>query len=212
MLTSLTTLPVVVLNSHSHYDHIGGNHQFDWIYGPENAYTRSRMIGLDHDQVAEAVSPAWVWKDLPPGFDPATFATQAYEINEFVTEGSMIELGDRTLEVLLTPGHAPDSLCLLDREQRLLFTGDTFYPAPLYTHIAGADFDAYRTSAHRLAALAPLVRHLLPGHNVGRVGSEYLIRMADAFDSVAGGEMDYTVTDGNREYSFEKFSILTSGE
>jgi glyoxylase-like metal-dependent hydrolase (beta-lactamase superfamily II) len=211
VVAGLTELPVVVLNSHSHYDHIGGNHQFDWIFGPDQPYTRGRTNGLDHEVVKEAVAPGWIWKPLPSGFDPAQFATRGYVIDEFVTEGSVIDLGDRSLEVLLTPGHAPDSLCLLDRQRGLLFTGDTFYPAPLYTHIDGSDFDAYRASAHRLAGLAPLVRFLLPGHNVGRVGSEYLIRMATAFDAVAGGEADYVVTDGNREYSFENFSIIVSG-
>jgi glyoxylase-like metal-dependent hydrolase (beta-lactamase superfamily II) len=211
-VTALTDLPVVVLNSHSHYDHIGGNHQFDFIYGPDNPYTKRQMQGLSHDKVKEFVSKGWIWKPLPEGFDPATFATEPYRIDEYVTDGSVIDLGGRTLEVLLTPGHAPDALCLLDREARLLFTGDTFYPAPLYAHLPGSDFEAYRASAHRLAALAPLVNHLLPGHNQGLVGSEYLIRMAEAFDAVAAGKRDYVATDGNREYRFESFSIIVRGE
>ena len=124
----------------------------------------------------------------------------------------MIDLGGRSLEVLLTPGHAPDSLCLLDRERRLLFTGDTFYPAPLYTHIPGSSFEDYRASAHRLAAMAPLVSHILPGHNQGLLGGEYLIRMAEAFDQVAAGAGSFDVTDGNRQYRFEDFSIIVSGE
>ena len=91
-----------------------------------------------------------------------------------------------------------------------LFVGDTFYPAPLYTHLEGSSFTDYRASAHRLAAMAPLVSHLLPGHNQGLLGSEYLIRMAEAFDQVAADEGDYVVTDGARQYYFENFSIIVA--
>ena len=58
--------------------------------------------------------------------------------------------------------------------------------------------------------MAPLVSYLLPGHNQGLLGSEYLIRTAEAFDQVAAGEGDFVVTDGARQYYFENFSIIVA--
>ncbi len=210
VVDELTELPVVLLNSHSHYDHIGGNHLFTTIYGPDDPYTAERSAGVEHERVKGMVAPAWIWKPLPPGFDADAYRIEPYEITEFVGEGSVIDLGGRRLEVLMTPGHAPDALCLLLREERLLFTGDTFYPAPLYTHIPGGSFDDYVASAERLAALEPLVDYLFPGHNVGRVASSYLGAMAAAFDTISAGRGEYVETDGNRQYAFDGFSIIVA--
>ncbi|MEQ8861460.1 MAG: MBL fold metallo-hydrolase [Pseudomonadales bacterium] len=207
-VAAVTALPVTVINSHSHYDHVGGNHLFPGVHAGDTDFTRARSAGAPHEAVAEVVSDAWIWKPLPAGFDRAAYRIEPYRIDGFVDEGRVFDLGGRRLEVLLTPGHAPDSLCLLDRDNRLLFTGDTFYPAPLYTHTEGADFARYRDSARRLAELEPLVDYLLPGHNVPWVSSAYLKAMARAFDAVAAGSADYDVTDGLREYDFDGFSIL----
>ena len=131
-----------------------------------------------------------------------------FTISAPVRDGDVLELGGRTLEVLLTPGHAPDALCLLDRENRLLFTGDTFYPATLYAHLPGSDLDAYRETAARLAALAGDVDTVLPAHNEPTVPSSYLPKMRDAFEAIASGSAEFVESDGALEYAFEGFTIL----
>jgi len=204
----LTDLDVVVLNSHSHYDHIGGNYQFDYIFGRDTAFTRSREAGSSTADVAEFLSPGWIWKELPAEFDAVSFRSQPYAISERVDEGFTIDLGGRELEVLVTPGHAPDALCLIDRAGRMLFSGDTFYLAPLYTHLDGSDFEQYRQSAARLAELAEDVDQVMTAHNVPVVESEYLTRMNNAFASILEGSTDYVLTDGSREYDFNDFSII----
>ena len=68
VVSQLTTLPIIVVNSHTHYDHVGGNHQFDVVYGTRFEYTKNHMLGRAHDEVKESVGPGWVWKDLPCDF------------------------------------------------------------------------------------------------------------------------------------------------
>ncbi|MDX1516127.1 MAG: MBL fold metallo-hydrolase [Woeseiaceae bacterium] len=212
VVRSLTNRPVVVVNSHTHYDHVGGNHQFDEILALDTAYTRDNARGREPGAVAEFVGPGWVWKAFPPGFDPDSYRGHPYRISGWLRDGDVIDLGGRRLEVLETPGHAPDALCLIDRDNRLLLTGDTFYLAPLYAHLEGSDFARYAGTAERLAALAGDVDRLLTAHNVPVVSSDYLVMLGDAFRTIASGRGQYALADGLREYDFGEFSVIVADE
>jgi glyoxylase-like metal-dependent hydrolase (beta-lactamase superfamily II) len=208
VVSELTSLEPAVLNSHTHYDHVGGNHQFQEIYGNDSPFAQANAKGRPHDQVKEFVGEGWIWKPLPPGFSAADYSSEPFTITKNVTGHEKIRLGGRTLEVIATPGHSPDSLCLLDRENRLLFVGDTFYPASLYAHLDGSDFEQYAETAALLAALQPEVDYILPAHNEPLLDSAYLTRFRDAFRAMKDEKTAFVLTDGSREYGFEGFSIL----
>ena len=133
-----------------------------------------------------------VWMPLPPGFDKARYETPPIRPTRRLRDGERIELGGRTLEVLLTPGHTPGSLSLLDRGHRLLFTGDTLYPAELYAHMPESNLADYERSAARLGALADAVDVVCPGHNEARVPASLLKTFARAFAAIARGEAKVT--------------------
>ena len=199
VVDELTDMDVIVLNSHSHFDHIGGNYQFDTIYGRDTEFTRARSLGSPTEDVADFLQEGWVWKPLPEGFVAEEYRSRPFSVSHIVDEGDIIDIGGRRLEILLTPGHAPDSICLIDRENRLLFTGDTFYLAPLYTHLAGSNFDDYAASAARLSGLASSIDSALTSHNVPVVDSSYMTALGDAFAAIKAGDADdYAISDGYR--------------
>jgi len=205
----LTPLEVTVLNSHTHYDHVGGNFQFDQRWARDTPFGRQRMNGLSHDQVSEAVQEGWIWKPTPLGFDAARYSSRAWEFEGYVQEGMQVDLGGLSLEVIFTPGHAPDCISLLDRHNRMLFTGDTFYLAPLYSHLQGSNFRDYVASAAKLRAYQPLVDTLVTSHNVPTADASYLGHLDNAMQSILAGEAEYVDTDGAREYDFGQFSVIT---
>ena len=209
VVKQLTDLDIVVLNSHTHYDHIGGNHQFDTIWARNTDYTLGRAAGGPPEAVAAFLKEGWVWKQLPEGFNAEDFRSRSFAISRFVDESDVIDLGGRQLEILNTPGHAPDAICLLDRANRLLLTGDSFYLATLYTHLEGSDFLDYAKTAERLAGLAGNIDAALTSHNVPVVAPRYLTALGEAFAAIEDGTADdYVMTDGFREYRFDGFSII----
>jgi glyoxylase-like metal-dependent hydrolase (beta-lactamase superfamily II) len=58
VVEQLTRLPVEVLNSHTHFDHVGGNAEFDRILALDTPYTRANMRGFTPDDLLGEVEPA----------------------------------------------------------------------------------------------------------------------------------------------------------
>jgi glyoxylase-like metal-dependent hydrolase (beta-lactamase superfamily II) len=182
----LTSRPVVVLNSHTHNDHVGGNWQFTFVYGMDTDFTRTNARGSREDTQAE-IATDQVCGDLPKGFDPKTYTTKPWKISHFIHDGFKVNLGGRTLEVISTPGHTPDAISLLDRENRLLFTGDTYYPAPIWLYRPETNLDAYVASVKRLAALAPEIKLVLGAHNIPLAKPSVLPELVAAIEAVRSG-------------------------
>jgi glyoxylase-like metal-dependent hydrolase (beta-lactamase superfamily II) len=208
IVSRLTSRPVVVLNSHTHDDHVGGNWQFNFIYGMDTAFTRENAKGSTADAQAE-IAPGEICGDLPKRFDPKAYKTKPWHISAFIHDGFRIKLGGRTVEVVATPGHTPDAIALIDRENGLLFTGDTYYPAPIWLYRPETDLVAYEKSIARLAALAPEVKTVLGAHNIPVALPEVLPALVQAFaDTQAGKATCKPAGDGKKLCAMDKFSFL----
>jgi glyoxylase-like metal-dependent hydrolase (beta-lactamase superfamily II) len=207
----LTPLPVVVVNSHGHYDHVGDNHRFAevWAFDDDGEVARIEQ-GKSRAECAEYLEPQWRL-DLPSGFDPAAYEIRPSRVTRRLRHLETIGLGGRTLTVHHTPGHSAGSLCLLDGSTLLLFTGDTYYPGMMYAHFEDSDFGAYRQSMDYLVNLLDEVRHLCPAHNEAYVPKERLKQVALAFEQIAVGQIPYQVEDGIRVYRLEGFGITLPG-
>jgi glyoxylase-like metal-dependent hydrolase (beta-lactamase superfamily II) len=204
----LTKLPIIVLNSHTHDDHVGDNWKFDTVYGMDTDFTRENARGSRADAQAE-ITPDQICGALPKGFDSKNYVTRAWKITAYTRDGRRFDLGGRTLEVIATPGHTPDAISLIDRANGLLFTGDTYYPAPIWLFRPETDLDAYAASIRRLAALAPQIKLVLGAHNIPVAPPTVLPRLVAAFDAVRAGKVQPTPdAPGKVLYKMDDISFL----
>lgn len=204
----LTKLPIIVLNSHTHNDHVGGNWEFGTIYGMDTDFTRKNAEGSRKAAQAE-IAPGEICGSLPKGFDPATYMTRPWKITAYMHDGDKFDLGGRTIEVIATPGHTPDAISLLDRANGLLFTGDTYYPAPIWLFSPETDLDAYAASIRRLAGLSSQVKLVLGAHNIPVAPPSVLPRLVTAFAKLReGNATPISESGGKALYQIGGFKFL----
>ncbi len=91
VVTELTKLPIIVLNSHTHDDHVGGNWQFATIYGMDTEFTRTNARGSRAD-AQEEITPDQICGALPKGFDSKAYVTRPWKITRYIHDGEKIRL------------------------------------------------------------------------------------------------------------------------
>jgi glyoxylase-like metal-dependent hydrolase (beta-lactamase superfamily II) len=211
VVEQLTKLPVQVLNSHTHFDHVGGNAEFDAVLALDTAYTRANMRGFPHADLSGEVAPSSFCRGAPAGLDVASFHTRPWKATQTVADGHRIDLGGRVLEVLGAPGHTPDAIALLDRANGLLWTGDSYYDGTIWLYVPETSLDDYERSMTKLAGLAPGLKNLLPAHNTASADPGRLLQVKEAIRRVRAGSLQGTAESDQRlVFAFEGFSILVS--
>jgi glyoxylase-like metal-dependent hydrolase (beta-lactamase superfamily II) len=100
VVEGLTKLPISVVNSHTHNDHVGDNWRFSDAYGMPTDFTGTNANGSTADAQSELVPGQICGGTLPSGFDPKSYRTKAFQISQWLKDGDKINLGDRTLEVI----------------------------------------------------------------------------------------------------------------
>ncbi len=205
---------LMMVCSHSHFDHVGDVWRFAEAGVPVHAHpAEAERIarGLSAEQCAHWLQADSLLGPLPTGFDPQTYMIRPATVTHLLNEGDVLDLGDRQFEVLHTPGHSPGGLCLWDATNGLLLSGDQAYAAPLYSYSPDAEPDVYRRSLRRLADLAPQVQTLLPSHDETPIPPALLVAMADAFDRIHDGNAADALVgrndDGGHERAYDLYDF-----
>ena len=147
---SVTALPLIILNTHSHGDHIGGNGLFtEPIYMgqediPNTDYTNSRFF---RQTMIDRV------KNKPAGFDEQEYLARGVGDLHPCRDGDVYDLGGMQIRALAVPGHSVGSRAFYLEEKRYLYTGDNVGPVTLVYGFGSASRKEFVHSLDKMLTL-----------------------------------------------------------
>ncbi len=172
IVRGLTDLPLVLVNTHAHPDHVRGN-----VWFPK-AYINFR----DREQYYEMFEGEYLPEAIR-GLEPCPI--------ENIDDGDVIDLGGKQIEVIAFPGHTAGGICLLSRDDRVLFTGDSVLARTLWMFMpTSVTLVRLCESLENLKRYADAYDYLLTGHGTGYDSPELIDRIEEAAKAVIEGKAD----------------------
>lgn len=153
----ITDKPVTVVNTHGHFDHTGGNPWWAEVYASKNAIPVMK----------KAFSP-----QMQEAFSQKTYPN--YKVN-VVENNFQFNLGNRTVDVIEIPAHSDSSIALLDKESRLLFSGDELEAGQVL--MFGNDpheFQHHLANMQKLKQISDNFDYIMPAHNGSPISKKYI--------------------------------------
>lgn len=189
VVRSLTSLPVTVMPSHLHFDHVGALGRFE----------RTALLDLSplRKRVRNGRLTLRRYEFL--GFADS-LPEPSFAVDEWWAPGRTIDLGGRTLRVISTPGHTPSSASLYDADRRQLFAGDFIYPGMLYAFLPGSSRSDYLATTRSLLATLDPATHVYAAHLADHPGTisapvlnvTDLLALEETLVQIGTGDLRYT--------------------
>lgn len=172
----VTEKKLIAIASHTHFDHIGCHHEFEH----RCVHTKEAQL-LAQPTRKNTLADPYVTDDIFTALPPEPYLSSSYAIKSapatrILEDGDVIDLGNRQLTIIHTPGHSPGGIALWEETTATLFSGDIVYDGPLIEDTYHADAKDYYKSMTRLLDLPIETVH--GGHfgSYGRARHQQIIR------------------------------------
>ena len=201
VVDGLTSLPTLVLTTHVHWDHIGGHRYFkNFAAFEKEVEWLSEKFPIPLQAVKENLT-------LKPCAFPKDFCLENYSIfrgmpTRILHDGDQIDLGNRTLSVIHTPGHSPGHCCFYERDRGWLYSGDLIYKGCLDAFYPTTDPLLFMRSVERIRELS--LERILPAHHQLNISVSLADEITNAFHELyQKGEL----RQGKGIFDFGEFQI-----
>ncbi|NLP46792.1 MAG: MBL fold metallo-hydrolase [Epulopiscium sp.] len=200
----LTDLPVKVVTTHVHWDHIGGHSLFsDISVHIDDAEWLKSGIPIPINMIKNNVIKEPFSKIPPKEFNINKYKVYTGNPTKLLIDNDIIDIGSRKIKVLHTPGHSPGHICLLDEDRGYLYTGDLIYFGTLYACYQSTNPLQFKQSVERISHLSN-IQKILPAHNDLNIPINTIEKVKNAFEYI---DKNNLLFHGSGNFKFGNFNI-----
>jgi len=150
-LSEMDLKPTLLLNTHTHIDHIFGNAAVVMKYKVPLAFHELDKPVFDHQLTARAMYNLTFVPSPAPDY--------------YLKENELVTLGSDSLQILLCLGHSPGSVCFYHKEQQFVIGGDVLFQQSIgRSDLPGGDYDTLVNSIHTQLFTLPDEVSVYSGH------------------------------------------------
>lgn len=207
VVESITDLPLIVVNSHGHLDHTGGDYQFTKIYINKDDISLMKHILLS-DKRNRIVDNYKKNIGLPKDFREEDYVNMEYNV-EFipVSEEQVFDLGGYKLEVIYCKGHTAGCISLIERKNKLLLAGDTILQHVWMFLEESKDLSEYLNSLKKLNKLEFDI--ILTSHSTEIYSKELLKKLIHCVNNI---DISKSTPYFNEAYPYKAFMYSENEE
>jgi hydroxyacylglutathione hydrolase len=188
LVQSITSLPIKVVFTHGHPDHVCGAFQFTDLYISNE--DKDLLTGFYNKQTRKQIIENRFKDKCPPDFSKEKWANAELKQVHTVQEGDVFELGKRNLKVIAVPGHTPGSVSLIDAENELLFSGDSIQTAPVLMHLdTSLHLSTYFDSLVHACSFEDAYSIILPAHGETPIDKTVLDELINGVSEILEGKL-----------------------
>jgi hydroxyacylglutathione hydrolase len=152
-ISSLNVTPLYILATHGHFDHILAVTGLKLIFNIPFLCSQA-----DEFLIKSMTKRAGYWQ--------ADKNTPIPVIDKYINGNEEIVFGEGKLTVVATPGHTPGGVCFYNKNENILFTGDTLFNQAIgRSDLSYSSPDDLKISVQKLLQLPPNII-VYPGHGL----------------------------------------------
>lgn len=205
----ITSLPVDVVFTHGHPDHVNGAFQFSDLYIKSED---EKLMEMFYDKETREQIINRFKEILASDFSIDDWVNAQITKPSPVSDGYIFDLGNRQLKVIECPGHTAGSICLLDSIDGILFSGDSLLAKPVLMNLeTSMGLKTYLNSIKYVNTFADDFNMILSGHDDKPVDpiiiEELICGVSDIINGKIEGKVEKTRFGDALTYKFEHTAI-----